>query len=739
MFAKKLQNLLLTFFDPHGNVAGMRYFSDPGRIQRLLFVYLALLLCYLLAVKLATPIFKTDTDMWYHMNGGRMLWSTGQVPHTTFFSFIEPVREWINYFWGFQATIFKVYDLFGYQGLVVFRAVMFVLIVGAVLMFIFSERRVRERPWLFLILATLLIMILEARSTGIRPHLFSYLFIAVFIHILQNRPRLAPMLPLLAMLWVNVHGVEWVIGALICGAYFIEHVHTRWGRDGKWGGLDIRFVASVLACAIALLINPFGLEVIASSFAHDPDIYLFITELLGVNPDVFYSFTFSLLQLNLPTSVTILVAVEVLGSLMLLVRGRMRISHAIMAIGGAYLLSKGVRFVWEWSLLTLPLVHAVLVEYEFSIKKTRQLILTRLLVVVYFAAIPFVTLASTFDRYPHYPFDQKGLPVAAAAFLKQNNAKGNILAHPVTSGYLEWALYPDMLIYSDMEFPPFRSVDLYKALWSELNTYVLGRMLGSYDIDFLAVDLSKKDFPKIAADHKRFVPVFFDDTVVLYANRDTQAQLVERYEIKDINPFNLLDKGVPDERKIEILKRIAELEPDGQRVNYALIQTLFDMKRYRDALTYAERFEALYPEDPNSHYWVGNILENLDRCSEAASHFKAAISYAGNESEFAIKIKKHLGTCAYLQKDFDTAYYWFSQSMNPYRQQENSSDMYQYAYATAIAGDSMEAVKLLDLLLLKLDPENESLRAEAQKFRNDILNNELSNIGVVSWLRSLVE
>ena len=348
-------------------------------------------------------------------------------------------------------------------------------------------------------------------------------------------------------------------------------------------------------------------------------------------------------------------------------------------------------------------------------------------------------LAPTFEKYPHYPLDKKGLPVAVAEFLKQNDAKGNILAHPVTSGYLEWALYPDLLIYSDMEFPPFQSFDLYTALWSQLDTHALGRLLDKYRIDFIAVDLGKKNFPEVVADYRQFVPVFFDDSVVLYANRDTQPELVERHMLKDINPFNLLDKSVSKERRVEVLERFAEIEPDGQRVNYALTQTLFELKRYREALRYAKRYEALFPSDPNSHYWVGNILENMDRCSDAMPYFEAAIGDAGKDSGFVAKIKKHLGTCAYLQKDFDAAYYWFSQSMNPYKQRESPEDMYQYAYATAIAGNSHKAVKLLDLMLWRLDPKAVSLKAEAEKFRNDILNNDLSGIGVMSWLRSLVE
>lgn len=710
--------------------------SDPGRVQQLLIIYLVLLVGYLAAVKLATPIVKTDTDMWYHLNGGRFFWSTGNVPSTTFFSFMDPVREWINYFWGFQSAIFIIHDVFGYQGLVVFRALLFTTTVGLVLTFIFFERKVRERPALFLILATVVVMILAERSTAVRPHLISYPFIILFIHILQNRPRFTPILPFMTVIWVNMHGVEWVIGALICGAYLVDHIHSRWSQGVGLQGVDSRYVISVLGCALALFLNPFGIQVILTPFSHDQDIYLAINELLQVNPELFYSFKFSVTELSMQTSVTIFAVVEMLGAIFLLVRRKMRISHAILAIGSAYLLTRGVRFLWEWTLLSLPLVHAVIMEYEFSLRRLRRLFITRLLLAGYFIAIPFVTLASNFGKYSNYPFDSSGLPIAITDFLKQNNAKGNILAHPVDGGYLEWALNPELLIYADMEFPPFRGFDLYTAIWWEKDSQVLGGILDRYTIDFLAVGLINKNFPENVADYSQYVPVFFDDSHVLYANRDTQASLVDRFALNGINPFNLLDEKVTDEHLVEELKIFLKLNADSKRVNKVLTMTLFKLERYHEALEYAELFKSLYPLDPNSHYWVGNILENLDRCDEAVPHFKEAIRLS--ENTFATKVKKHLGTCAYLRKDFNKAYTWFSQSMNPYKEYEAPEDMYQYAYATAIVADKDKAIRLLDMLLWKLDPKEKTLRAEAEKFREDLIEKEIPDAGLLGWLRSLV-
>ena len=56
------------------------------------------------------PIAGTDTDLWYHLNGGRYFYETGSVARTSFFSFIEPQRLWVNYYWLFQVVVYQVFS-----------------------------------------------------------------------------------------------------------------------------------------------------------------------------------------------------------------------------------------------------------------------------------------------------------------------------------------------------------------------------------------------------------------------------------------------------------------------------------------------------------------------------------------------------------------------------------------------------------------------------------------------------
>jgi hypothetical protein len=59
------------------------------------------------------PITATDTDLWYHLNGGRYFCETGSVARTSFFSFIEPQRAWVDYYWLFQVLAYQIFSLSG--------------------------------------------------------------------------------------------------------------------------------------------------------------------------------------------------------------------------------------------------------------------------------------------------------------------------------------------------------------------------------------------------------------------------------------------------------------------------------------------------------------------------------------------------------------------------------------------------------------------------------------------------
>jgi tetratricopeptide (TPR) repeat protein len=672
--------------------------------------YVVLLLGFVLVYQLASPIVLGDTDMWYHLNGGRYFWEHGEVPTSPFFSFNDPERTWINYYWGFQALVFKVHELAGYQGLVVLRALLVFAGLVTIWRVIAGFRQPQTAGLALLVLLAIYVVLVDGRAYQLRPHLVSYFFIPLFIYVLEHRPRLAPLLPVVTVVWANAHGVEWVVGALICGAYLFEFlVGRRRGQvdpeRGWW------YAAGITTCLPALLLNPHGSAVFVAPFVHPADLTQYVNEMRPLSWEALSTFATQSGQVGAQSAFALLFVFSVYAAVASLVARRGRVSHLMLLAGGLVLLSRGTRFIWEWALMALPLLGAQAAIFRegaharHAVSPGRAIGLALLLV-------PLVTLGRKLDTSKPYPFDAEGLPVGTSQFLRDNAAKGNLLMNPSLAGYSQWTLGPDVRVFADMELPPFNDWDMYRIFSANQNAEAFKRLLGEYPIDFVLVELRSRPMAGFVKDTGEFAPVFFDDSAVLYAHRQRKAGLVVKHELKAIDPFNLLgesnllgEKRSLDERLLE-LEIARDLFPTGNRTLHALTRLLVNAKRYAEAEKWADRFLAEQPRDPNAHLLKGVILENTDRCSEAIANFENAFPISGRD--FHPALHQHLGSCHYLMKDFSAAYAHFNEGVNIYLHPEASETLYQYAFSAVIAGDSSRARMLLNAILYQT-PEKDEL------------------------------
>ncbi|NHZ72593.1 MAG: hypothetical protein GWP17_05880, partial [Aquificales bacterium] len=171
----------------------------------------------------------TDTDSWWHMQAGRWIVENQAIPITDSFSHTRLGAPWIDHGWLAQAVIYLFWDGLGYAGLVLLLAS---LVTAA---FLFAWLQCREaNPWL-----RAFIMILAAVASGIiwavRPQMVSFLLTSVAAYILyrykQGSRWIIWLMPLLMLLWVNIHG-GFAIGFILMVAYLfgetVNWVIARW-------------------------------------------------------------------------------------------------------------------------------------------------------------------------------------------------------------------------------------------------------------------------------------------------------------------------------------------------------------------------------------------------------------------------------------------------------------------------------------------------------------------------------
>lgn len=204
-----------------------------------------LLLMMLLSQPWRTAMVASDGDACMHWRVGEWMLENRQIIRTDVFSYTkfgEPIisKEWLSEI--IFAVAGRVAGLFG-------LAVVAALVIATTFALV---HRGLLRAGSDLIVATGVTLLgVWAASTHwlARPHVFSFLMIFLWNDALR-RERLS-ILPVLTVLWVNLHG-GFLAGFLVLGAYWLGAVVDRdWTRLRRLTGIGV-------LCAVASLLNPSG-------------------------------------------------------------------------------------------------------------------------------------------------------------------------------------------------------------------------------------------------------------------------------------------------------------------------------------------------------------------------------------------------------------------------------------------------------------------------------------------------
>jgi len=271
-----------------------------------------------------------DGDTGWHVRTGEWILANGRVPHVDMFSFTKPGQPWFAWEWLWDIMFALIHRSWGLGGVVV--ASMLVISLTYMLVYKLALRRCGN-PLVAVTLAAL-----AAGGSSIhwlaRPHLFSLLFMAIFLWILENvressgaalgfsdmtgsqRPGSLGdqhlgaeagasvwdrwpalhsatsalwLLPILTVVWTNIHG-GFFIGIILCGAYGGGELLGAVFASDCAGRKDavkrsLKYLGAAAGCAAASLVNPYTYHLHEHIYTYlkDPFLTEQITEFQGTN------------------------------------------------------------------------------------------------------------------------------------------------------------------------------------------------------------------------------------------------------------------------------------------------------------------------------------------------------------------------------------------------------------------------------------------------------------------------
>ncbi len=191
-------------------------------------------------------------DLAYQLRAGSVILDTGAIPRADTWTFTAGYL-WTDQQWGAQILLTVAYRLAGWTGLALLRAGLV-----AVTCWLLARLVAIRAPRLGAMARTLLVLAAftaMATALALRPQLFAIPLFVLALVVLADRaahPRRIWAIPLLTLVWANLHG-SFPLVLVLLGLGLLGDVLDR--RDPRPLGVV------TLASVAATLVNPFGLGV----------------------------------------------------------------------------------------------------------------------------------------------------------------------------------------------------------------------------------------------------------------------------------------------------------------------------------------------------------------------------------------------------------------------------------------------------------------------------------------------
>jgi len=222
----------------------------------------------ILSLSLFLAMFVTpDTDYFWHIKAGEYMVSNHMILKNDVFSWSLYGKTWISHEWLFEVFCYLLkcfsqsYHLFIYC---------FLCLFGLFFILFYTNRNnyLKNIPFS---LVWVVIALMIYPFIACRPHMISYLFLALAIWILKDlfyneKSKKIYFLPILSVFWANFHGGSSNLGYLLatvflmCGLFRFSFVKIEAKRLSR--KQIFKYLQGILLSVIGLAFNPHGIKMV---------------------------------------------------------------------------------------------------------------------------------------------------------------------------------------------------------------------------------------------------------------------------------------------------------------------------------------------------------------------------------------------------------------------------------------------------------------------------------------------
>ena len=398
-----------------------------------------------------------DGDTGWHIRAGDWILDHHRLPTADFFSFTKPGQPWFAWEWLCEVSFAGIHRVAGMAGVILVSVL--VLSVTSLLLFRLIRRRSRNS----LVACALLAVAVLGMSLHFlaRPHLFSFLFAAILLNLLEQRREAGRDVPWIAIplfvLWANVHPA-FAAGLVILAAYTAGELVNALTVSNpalrpEFLARFRRYVLLTAACALAPLANPYGYR-----------LYLHMYSFLSDSYALHHVGEYMVVDFRTPPG-RMFEAMILLGALAAFSRLRKRdFAVPFLFVAWVHLALTAQRNVPFFMMVMAAPVALWLEEALGALSQLRSSVQDAkrgaaaserplrpfpLLSIVAFAAILMLLRAPGSPPKFHPQYDPSVYPAAALPAVRQLGTSARLATTDLWGGYLIYRLYPEVRVFWD--------------------------------------------------------------------------------------------------------------------------------------------------------------------------------------------------------------------------------------------------------------------------------------------------